>query len=107
MLFRSHNTYFPQSRQEANRKFYSPIESQIFTNRPRNSFLFSWDTNNTHRERKKLWLTQDSYIEKIANSFYCLDDSSHYDCPFPLPSGEALEKRKDQAKPKKFIISNQ
>lgn len=50
-----------------------------------------------NRSQKKIWLTQDAYIEKIANSFKLADDTTSFDSPFPIISPESLEKNQDQA----------
>ncbi|POS82088.1 hypothetical protein EPUL_006735, partial [Erysiphe pulchra] len=49
------------------------------------------------REQRKLWITQDAYIEKIANSFNLANDNIHLDSPFPIPPPETLAKNKNQA----------
>lgn len=49
------------------------------------------------RAERKLWITQDSYIEKIANSFNLANDTTNFDCPFPLPPPETFEKNQNQA----------
>lgn len=49
------------------------------------------------RMQRKLWITQDAYIEKIANSYNLVNESINIDCPFPLPPPETLLKNKSQA----------
>ncbi|SZF04575.1 unnamed protein product [Blumeria hordei] len=44
------------------------------------------------RIQKELWLTQDSYIDLVANAFNLADDNSMQDCPFHLPPAETFAK---------------
>lgn len=51
---------------------------------------------------RKLWLTQDASIEKIANSFYFANDSVTCDFPFLLPNAEIPLKNKKHAATKEI-----
>ena len=50
-----------------------------------------------NRAQKKLWLTQDAYIEKVANSFKLADETNNFDFPFPITPSDYFEKNKGQA----------
>ena len=52
------------------------------------------------RLQKKLWLTQNTYIEKIAHSFNLADDNLVIDCPFPFQPPDILLKNENQASKK-------